>query len=83
MLIHVFKQKSEEVSRIAPNCTLFALQCQEKPSGVYKMQETAWAAGALPGLAALSPVTQPPLLVFQASGFGPRMSPATNFQTPL
>ena len=34
------------------SCTLFALRCQEKPSGVYKMQETAWAAGALPRLAA-------------------------------
>jgi len=30
--------------------SMFALLwCQEKPSGVYKMQETAWAAGAPPG----------------------------------
>ena len=28
--------------------SMFALLwCQEKPSGVYKMQETAWAAGEL------------------------------------
>ena len=62
------------------------LWCQEKPSGVYKMQETAWAAegyardhdgGAysappdlLPdgeGLAALFPITPPPLSAFRAS----------------
>jgi len=41
------------------------LWCQEKPSGVYKMQETAWAAGLVwlrpgPRWESLQRFTRPP-----------------------
>ena len=40
--------------------SMFALLwCQEKPSGVYKMQETTWAAGA-PHRTPLGELTAPP-----------------------
>jgi len=77
--------------------SMFALLwCQEKPSGVYKMQETALAAGA-PSLTPLGELTCSAPLDPAADGkgagcpipknptpsrpFRPRLSPPPNFQT--
>ena len=61
------------------------LKWQEKPSGVYKMQQTTGAAGA-PPRTPLGEVTRTPLPLsaFQASGFGllGLASPRPAFQTP-
>ena len=68
------------------------LKCQEKPSGVYKMQQTtgAYQRSTDPladgeGLAVPSPRTPPPLSAFQALRFGPLglAIPRREFSNPL
>jgi len=52
------------------------LRCQEKPSGVYKMQETAWAAGAPNPAGGAYSASPDPLARW------PRLSPPPNFHPP-
>ena len=69
------------------------LKCQEKPSGVHKMQQTTGAALiALPrppswwgGAGCPLPQKTTPLSAFQASSFGPLglASPRPKFSNPL
>ena len=61
------------------------LKCQEKPSGVYKMQQTAGAAGAPPrtlagGEGAGCPLTKNPISALGLSGLA---SPRPEFSNPL
>jgi len=63
----IIREKGSKKATVSTPAMTGSLDCTAmpgKPSGVYKMLETAWAAGALPGLAAPSPRTQPPLLAF-------------------
>ena len=60
------------------------LKCQEKPSGVYKMQQTTGAAGAPPGPRWGSLQHSPRHPSWWGGGwlFGPRLSPPRTFKPP-